>query len=102
MPFYVWEKPVPRIADIYTDGAVYIYRSVEDAKTGERQGGSGFLVSVPSLSREGWAYPYAVTNSHVVRKAKTPVVRLNRRDGATELFPTEADHWVHHSDGDDV
>jgi len=37
---------MPRIHDVYADCAVYIYESVDDAKNGERQGGSGFIVHV--------------------------------------------------------
>jgi hypothetical protein len=43
-----------------------------------------------------------VTNWHVVLKATTPVIRMNRKDGGVECFPTELTDWTRHPDGDDV
>src|SRR5580704_1133515 len=95
---------MPRIRDFFTDCAVYIYRSTQEAIDGEKQGGSGFLVSVPLVvaGKDHGSFVYAVTNHHVVRKAKTPVIRLNRIDGTTECITTELQHWKQHEDGDDI
>lgn len=93
---------MPRIRDQYTDIAVYIYASLADAKNGESFGGSGFLVFVPHETNKDHFSLYAVTNAHVVRKAKTPVIRLNRKDGTTECISTVEEQWTVHQYGDDV
>jgi len=93
---------MPRIHDSYVDVVVYVYRSKSDAVAGVRYGGSGFLVQVPLVDNQDWSELYVVTNRHVVRKAKTPVLRLNRRDGEVEYFVTTQDQWVFHADGDDI
>jgi hypothetical protein len=102
IPVQIWERSVPRISDQLTDCAVYIYRSLQDAHGGERQGGSGFLVGVRSEINPDLNYTYIVTNWHVVRKATNPVVRLNRKDGSTECLQTEQHQWIRHPHGDDV
>jgi len=102
MPYYVWENSVPRIADGFLQCAVYIYGSLEDAQLGEHQGGSGFLTHVSFENNPDWSEVYVVTNRHVVLKAKTPVVRMNRKDGNVECFPTELSAWKLPQDGDDI
>src|SRR5450759_159413 len=77
LPFQVWERSMPRISDQFTDCEVYIYGSLRDAQDGTRQGGCGFLVGVPSERHPGLSFTYAVTNRHVVLKAKTPIIRMN-------------------------
>jgi len=81
---------------------VYIYRSLDDATRGEQYGGSGFLAKVPLKNNPDWWCGYVVTNWHVVRSAKTPVIRLNRRDGTVEYVESTAEKWFPHPDGDDV
>jgi trypsin-like peptidase len=102
LPYRVWEKSVPRIDDQYADCVVYIYRSLADAKAGDRIGGSGFLVQVPLRQNPDFAEAYVVTNRHVVKKAESPVVRLNRHDGTVEYFQTTQEQWIMHPHGDDV
>ena len=101
-PFYVWKKPVPRISDQILDCVVYVYPSVDDAQSGEMWGGSGFLIGLPSEIHDGWNYIYCVTNSHVVRPLRTPIVRLNTKDGGHDLIALAPDYWIHHRDGDDL
>jgi hypothetical protein len=81
---------------------VYIYRSLTEAQKGERYGGSGFLVAVRLKENPDWWDCYVVTNWHVIQKAKSPVIRLNRRDGSVECIQTIAEQWFRHTDGDDV
>ncbi len=69
-PYRVWKKPVPRISDDILDSVVYLYPSVTDAEAGEKAGGTGFLVGVPSGVHEGVTYQYAVTNRHVTSGRK--------------------------------
>lgn len=100
--FYVWKPPVPRIADQILDCVIYLYPSTSDAAEGRRAGGTGFLVGVLSKVSESRAYMYAVTNSHVIREGRSPVIRLNTKDGDKAVLELGQEHWVHHQDGDDV
>jgi hypothetical protein len=102
IPFRVWEPTVPRIKDFYTDCAFYVYRSLAEAKAGERSGGSGFLACIPLTGNPESGFVYAISNSHVIKKAKTPVIRLNRKDGTSEYVSTEASQWTMHEGGDDI
>jgi hypothetical protein len=96
----VWEKDMPRIADYFADFVVYIYSSLSDAKCGEREGGSGFLAHVPLEVNSKWAELYAVTNRHVIKRCKAPVVRLNRKDGGVEYIETDREGWICHDESD--
>lgn len=100
--FYVWKPPVPRIEDQVLDCVIYLYPSVGDAEAGQRAGGTGFLVAVPSETSESRFYMYAVTNSHVIREGRSPVIRLNTKDGNKAVLELAQEQWVHHQDGDDI
>jgi hypothetical protein len=104
LPYEYWRPVVPRIPDELLDCVIYLYPSKEAAEKGERFGGSGFLVSVlPAISGPGLPPAiYAVTNSHVIREGKSPVVRLNTQAGSTTVLDLADDQWIHHPDGDDV
>ena|SRR5208282_173947 len=103
IPYEVWERGVPRIKDQFTDIAVYIYGSIEDAKDGAAFGGSGFLAMVPHEGNKNLHSFYVVTNRHVVKDAHTPVIRINRNDGGEpERITTREEDWTPHSNGDDV
>ncbi len=98
---------MPRIADSFSNVAVYIYDSLEDARLGQRFGASGFIVTTPLDEDADLLAAYIVTNKHVVKNpsrsySKTPVIRLNRKDGTTECIPTTEDQWKCHKYGDDV
>jgi len=101
-PFYVWKKPVPRISDKILDCVVYLYPSVEHAQMGEKWGGSGFLVGIPSEAHENWNYIYCVTCKHVVQPMGSPVIRLNTEAGSNDIIELTPDNWVYHRDGDDL
>jgi hypothetical protein len=96
---------MPRIRDSFTGIAVYIYGSLDEAKSGDTYSGagSGFIVEVNHETNDKHSSLYVVTNKHVVMKAHTPVIRFNRKDGTTpECFPTREDQWIPHKYGDDV
>ncbi len=101
-PFYVLERSVPRIDDNFLNCVVYLYPSVEAAEVGERFGGTGFLVHVTSTVSEDIGYTYCVTNSHIIREAASPVIRLNTKDGRTDILPLTQENWSHHQYGDDL
>jgi hypothetical protein len=91
---------MPRILEDYLECVIYLYSSYEAAENGERIGGTGFLVAIPSTA-EG-VHLYAVTNSHVIREGISPVIRINARQGDTEILDLIASNWTHHPDGDDL
>lgn len=92
---------MPRISDDYLQTVIYLYQSIENAKEGIATGGTGFLVSVPS-SVENMFYIYAVTNRHVIRRGKSPVIRLNMIDGSTQTIDLNGNQWIDHPDLDDL
>ena len=100
-PNTVWEPLMPRIPDGALNGIVYLYPSVVDAENGSRTGGSGFLVTIPSLVIPGRGMLLAVTNAHVIETGNT-VVRLNTKDGKFDTFEFTDKNWILHHDKDDV
>jgi Trypsin-like peptidase domain len=93
---------VPRIPDEVADTVVYLYPNRESALRGERAGGSGFIVSIPSDADSEFSFSYVVTNSHVIREAGCDALRVNTRSGGTNVIAETKDFWLHHPDGDDV
>lgn len=95
---------MPRIDDELLDCVIYLYRSVSDAQTGARAGGSGFVAGIPYADHD-LLHGYAVTNSHTIERFgadSTVVIRLNRNDGGVDTITTLASEWVPHADGDDL
>ena len=92
---------MPRIPDHFIGCSFYVYPSLESAQRGERFGGSGFLVHVPSVDHERWLHVYAVTNKHVLDSG-SHVLRLNTYEGQSEIIQTRPDSWIVHPDGDDI
>ena len=93
---------MPRIPDILLDTVIYLYPTAMDAESGVRVGGTGFLVSVPAATAGVPAALYAVTNSHIIREAGSPVIRLNTQQGGKEVISLTPGQWHHHPDGDDI
>ncbi len=93
---------MPRISDDILDCVIYLYPTELDARNGEKVGGSGFLVGIPSKVYENSWYVYAVTNSHVIREGNSPVIRLNTKEGQIDVLNLESGNWLHHPDGDDI
>lgn len=90
-----------RINDDFLNCSIYLYKSESDAADGISAGGSGFLVSVPSEVTNCF-YVYAVTNRHVIRIAKAPIIRLNLQNGRTQTVHLTENDWVDHPDLDDL
>jgi len=78
---------MPAVPEDMIRAVVYLYPSETAATEGSNFGGSGFLVGVQDGSGN---HAYVVTNYHVaVKPAKgepSPVVRVNRKDGKTDIF----------------
>lgn len=92
---------MPRIPENFLNCSIYIYQSRIDALDGCQLGGSGFLVGVMFQTPPPRYHVYAVTNKHVVQKGGR-FIRLNRKDGGTEIIETEPTDWIQHPDGDDL
>ena len=60
------------------------------------------MVAVPFEENPDRGLIYAVTNSHVIREGGSPVVRLNTKDGLTDVIPATDANWLDHVDGDDL
>jgi hypothetical protein len=88
-----------RIAAKFLDCVVYIYPDKQAADSDERVGGSGFIVARQVV---GGFQTFIITNRHVIKDVPNPVIRLNRRGGGLELFPTNLQRWTHHPEGDDI
>jgi hypothetical protein len=96
-----WESSMPRIPDGALSQIVYLYPSVPDAEQGSKMGGSGFLITVPSMVVPGSGLLFAVTNAHVIETGNT-VVRLNTKDEGFDTFDFSENDWILHHDRDDV
>jgi len=92
---------MPRIPDGALSQIVYLYPSVEDAEAGARLGGSGFLVTLPSVVIPETGVLFAVTNAHVIEDGNT-VIRLNTTDGKFDTFDFSEGEWCLHDDRDDL
>jgi len=103
-PVQVWVRDMPRFDDSIIDCVVYLYPSEAAAEDGEKIGGSGFLVGA-GLADENRTIvshlPCVVTNRHVVRDGNM-VVRINTRDGGTDIVALDGEEWIYHPDGDDI
>jgi hypothetical protein len=88
---------MPRIEDRLLKSVIYLYKSKEDAESGE-PGGSGFLVGEPCAIPEH-VFLFAVTNAHVAKPC--PVVRTAGPLDKRVVVRKESD-WHRHPDQDDV
>lgn len=80
------------ISPVYRNGSIYLYPSVGAADAGRGYGGSGFMVSVPSSTKQNTIHLYAVTNRHVLTNGNH-VIRFNTKAGASSVA-TRPDEWT--------
>ena len=92
-PYESWVAVgMPRVPSNYLDSVCYLYNSEDDAKKGVNFGGTGFLVSYPSIT-PGQVFLYIVTNWHVACRDGASCVRINKIDGTHDIFPYEPHEW---------
>jgi Trypsin-like peptidase domain len=94
---------MPRIPDYIADSVIYFYPSERAAKEGQSAGGSGFLVTVPSIP--GIGHLYAVTNRHLVDGTENGsffTIRVTLKSGGVDCIVTRKEDWLLHEDGDDI
>ena len=90
---------MPSMNPQYLNLSIFLYETTNDAEAGERYGGSGFLLGVPSDAKTRGFHLFAVSNAHVV--SNFPVVRLTKANGETDVVNCSK-QWVPHKDGDDI
>jgi len=97
VPFERWVRTgMPRIPQQVIDSVFYLYRTREDALAGRAPGGTGFIVDYPAgKSVADTAAPkfYAVTNWHVAVREGCSVIRLNTKDGGTDIIDLGPEDW---------
>lgn len=93
---------MPRIDDRILNSVFYLYPSIESAKAGEQEGGTGFLIGVTSKVHPNHGYLYAVTNNHVIQEGYSTVIRITNIFGQTEIIPLGLNQWIPHPKGDDI
>ncbi len=119
---------MPRIRRSILESSVYLYQNRKDAEEGQRYGGSGFLLGVPSYGQDEVSPPslddrlaspevyaaahaaqprhckgvhfYIVTNRHVSRG--TRIVRINTTAGGHRIMDLNSGLWVDHPNLDEV
>lgn len=94
---------MPRTSDYFLDCVLYVFGSNETAVENSSPAGSGFLAAAPIAEGAKLHQFYAVTAAHIVRLAKTPFLRVNKRFvNDVEVMEAPASSWVQHPNGDDV
>ncbi|MGE3992230.1 S1 family peptidase [Pseudorhodoplanes sp.] len=90
---------MPRIPPTVLHSVFYLYENERDARAGENPGGTGFVVS------EWPGFYYAVTNWHNAADHDHPVypvIRLNTKDGGTDVLDLGPEDWEFIPGGDDI
>lgn len=100
--FRVWEVGVRRIDPLILECTTYLYPSRTTASSGEQAGGTGFVVAYPSSDSSREPHLYVVTAKHVITDQRSPVIRLNTKQGDFEILSVSDSSWVPHHDGDDL
>ena len=94
---------MPAIPQEIIDTVVYLYPDADSAARGERAGGSGCIVTIPTqVEPFPMGFMYIVTNSHVIREGKASAIRVNTRDGSLGIIDSTSAGWIHHPYGDDI
>jgi len=94
---------MPALPPELLDTVVYLYPDTDAAIKGERMGGCGCLVVLPTQTEPYvTGFMYIVTASHNVKEGQTFVVRVNTRDGGMGIIENTQPGWTHHKYGDDL
>ncbi len=101
-PYLRWLRyGMPRLPKKVLNCVFYLYKDRASAESGDNFGGTGFLVGEQSKNRSQ-LFIYGVTNKHVAVDDGYSVIRLNTRDGGTEIFEFGPEDWTFIPQGDDV
>ncbi len=83
-----WE-PMPRVPDEFLECVVYLYPSIPAAETGEKVGGTGFIVRVDDHGE----FYYVVTNKHIIDRGNC-TVRFNNTSRTHEAYEFDEANWI--------
>jgi hypothetical protein len=92
---------MPKIPDQLLESTFYLYSDKQSALDGVKSGGTGFVVAMPFSNTGRYFHGYAVTNRHNI-KDNFSVIRINTREGGTEIFELDPADWKYHPDGHDI
>jgi hypothetical protein len=86
---------MPRIPQDVINGVFYLYGSKDEALAGRNPGGTGFIIRYDGTLFE--AVPghhfYGVTNWHVACDRGSSTIRLNTKDGRTDIIEQGPEDW---------
>lgn len=85
---------MPQIPENVINSVFYLYRTKDDALTGENPCGTGFIVKLLEPNTfNGHPFYYAITNWHVACGGGASVIRLNTTDGGTDIIEFDPSEW---------
>ena len=87
---------MPRIPQKVINGVFYLYRDRDDAESGRNAGGTGFLVAYDGnfpARASATNHFYGVTNWHVACSGGYSTIRLNTKDGGTDIIELGPEEW---------
>lgn len=84
---------MPKVPDDSRETVFYLYKSKEDAESGNNTGGTGFYVGIPSQKHPNGIYIYGISNWHAAIEGGYSVIRVNSKDGGTETFDFDSTEW---------
>ncbi len=86
---------MPQIPGNVIDGVFYLYRDRRDALAGKNPGGTGFIVRYQGgyIGHVPGDHFYGVTNWHVACKRGFSTIRLNTKDGGTDIMEFGPEDW---------
>jgi len=90
---------VTRFPDHLLDAIAYLYQDEHDAISGEKSGGTAFILGVPFSSSDK-VHRYLVANSHLIENG-FETARFMNVDGTAECLDLR-DSWIKHPSGDDL
>ena len=90
--FLLLRFDMPRIPPKVLDNVFYLYRTRSNAEGCINIGGTGFIVSIPSVKPDK-AFRYFVTNWHVAVRDGFSVVRVDKMDGTSDFFEYDCSDW---------
>lgn len=93
---------MPKIPRELLDATFYLYPDRESAEAGADFGGTGFLLARHFHNDPTQSVIYAVTNYHVAIRDGCSVIRLNHKDGSTEILEFGPEDWTFISNGPDI
>jgi hypothetical protein len=105
--YYVPEPTLPVINYAFLHTVFYLFTTEENAKSGESEGATGFVLATESELHNDLPYLYAVTNAHCIEYledmgAKEVFLRFNTKDNTTDIIAVPLDMWKKHPKGDDL